>query len=615
MTTGFSNDLYIVISCKLVTIADNAERYHYACTCLHYGRYTECIEQCDHIMTTATSSLHGLVRQVRGKAFAHLHQRQVWPVLMQGNLEVAVPLIKGNLVDQCANNAKEAVKELGFALDTEVLDEEGSYLMDTAMIHFVLIKRQLRDCYRCLLCRRRSKKLKGSHTCPKFLQKDIDSARFYPTCGRFAAYTTNTATRGILCGRCEQILSQNGEDQFQKGFMPLLSNAHDEIQTAKYDSNLYSFCLGIVFRFFTYASFTFYCNASEIYSLMVACRHHLLSLPVKYSEADPPNPLPASTAMPMTPFKFFLILSPSKLHIENSQLFLLGNTMNSNSGAFYLNFPLSTEPEKDFFCHALIVRLCSWNIVVPFSPAQGGDLDENCLVNPHGGEYQVLPDIRRWEIIPSGLLYLFVGCAHKHEKQYQQFFSGMKTTKKNSKEVDLLFNTFTGMRKQLLQQPIDANSLRLLPPKEKELISMFLSKPLVTGRILPASFDIITSPPQVILKEGYNLLYHIHDEKENATFFFAANPEDLTSGKLVVIMKYKEDSENFERVEGVNIHIREGESSCSVCVTGFLLKPATETLQEAQNSRHRIVSEKIKKALNTLVPKCGSLKVFLHHAR
>ena len=191
----------------------------------------------------------------------------------------------------------------------------------------------------------------------------------------------------------------------------------------------------------------------------------------------------------------------------------------------------------------------------------------------------------------------------------------MKTTKKDSKEVDLLFGILTGMSKQLLQQPIDANSLRQLPPNEKELISMFLSKPLVTGRILPESFDIITSPPQVILKEGYKLIYHIHNEHENATFFFAANPEDLTYGKLVVIMKHKEDSENFERVEGVNIHIREDDSSCFVCVTGFLQEAATETLQQAQNLRHRIVSERIKKALNTLVQECGSLKVFLHHAR
>ena len=37
-------------------------------------------------------------------------------------------------------------------------------------------------------------------------------------------------------------------------------------------------------------------------------------------------------------------------------------------------------------------------------------------------------------------------------------------------------------------------------------------------------------------KASYIWLYHIHIEKENATFFFAANPQDFTSWKLIVII-------------------------------------------------------------------------------
>ena len=578
-------------------------------------------------MTTATSSLHGVVRQVQGKCIAHLHQKQFWLITKQSSLDVAVPLKGGNVVDQCANSAKAAVKDLGFALDCGLLDEEGSYLMDIAMLHYVRIKNQLRDCNRCLLCRRRGVKLKDSHTCPKFVLKEadkkvkesgiaefIEAQDFYSGSGRFAAYTAKTATYAMLCGRCEQVLSQNGEDQFQKTIMPIFYSANDEMQTAKYDSNLYSFCLGIVFRFFVHNIFTLYCNASEIYSLLVACRHHLLSLPVKYSETDLPNPPPVATAMPMTPFEIFLFPSPLKVHIENAQLVPLASSMTGNYGAWYLTTPLSTEPEtKATFCHALVVRLLFFSIVVPFSPALDGCLDENCRINPHGGDYQVLPDIRRWEIMPSGLLQVFVWFAHIFEKQLQQIVSGLKTTKKDSKKANALIDDLTLFTSKL-QQPIDANSLRLLPPKEKELISMFLSKSLVPVKMLPECFDIRTSPPEVILKEGYMLLYHIHNEEENATFFLAANAEDLTYGKLVVIIKYKEVGENFERVEGVNIHIRKDYSSCSICVTGFLQEPTTETLQEAQHSRHGIVSEKIKKSFNALVQRCGSLKVFLHHA-
>ena len=395
-------------------------------------------------MTTATSSLHGLVRQVRGKAFAHLHQNQFWHIVEQDSLDVAVPLKRGNLVDQCANSAKAAVKDLRFALDKGKLDEEGSYLMDIAMLHFVMIKHQLRDCDCCLLCRRRGMKLKESHICPKFLLKY--TKEFYPSYGRFAAYTPKTATYAMLCGRCEQILSQNGEDQFQKDIMPLLSTANDQVQTVKYNSTLYSFCLGIVFRFFMHYPFITYYNASEIYSLLVACRHHLLLLPVKYPETDAPPPVaspPVGTAMPLAPVEVFLIPSPLKLHIEKSQLCILANTMTCHYGAAYLNAPLSTEPDtKGNVCHALVVHLFSCSIVVPFSPAQGGDLDESCRINPHGGEYQVLPDIEKWETLPSGLLEVFVSFAHLSEDNYQKIISGMKTTKKDSKKADAFITTF-----------------------------------------------------------------------------------------------------------------------------------------------------------------------------
>ena len=614
-----------------VTIADNAEHYHYACTCLHYGRYIECIEQCDHIKTTATSSLHGMVRLLRGKCFAHFHQKQFWHIVKQGGLDVAVPLKGGNLVDQCANSAKAAVKDLGFALDYGVLDEEGSYLMDNVMLHYAHIKNQLRDCNRCLLCRRRGVKLKDSHTCPKFVLKEANKkntevlqklgiaesidTHFHSIGGRFAAYTPKTATCAMLCGRCEQVLSQNGEDQFQKHIMPLLYSANGETQTVKYDSTLFSFCLGIVFRFFVQSNFIIYQNASEIYSLLVACRHHLLSLPVKYSEAEVLNPPPVATSTPMSPVEVFLFPSPCLLHVTNSHLLLLVVSMTSTYGACYLTTPLNTEPKTEVnFCHALVVRLLNCSIVVPFSPAQGGALDENCRINPHGGEYQILPDIRRWETLPSGLLEVFVLFANVNEKQYQQVLSGMKTTKKDSKKADAYIDAFTSLHKLYAaqQQPINASSLKLLPPKEHKLISMFLSKSLTQVVMLPEGFDIRNPPPRVILKESYKLLYHIHNEEENATFFFAANPEDLTLGKLIVIMKYKEDGENFERVEGINIHIREDDRSCSICVTGFLLKPATENLQE---TRHRIVSERIKKALFVLAHRSGSLKVFLHHTR
>ena len=113
--------------------------------------------------------------------------------------------------------------------------------------------------------------------------------------------------------------------------------------------------------------FTVYCNASEIYSLLVACRHHLLSLPVKYSEEESPNLPPIATAVPMTPFEVFLFPSPLKLHIKKVQFIPLASSMTGNCGAWYLTTPLSTEPKtKVTFCHALVLRLLIFSIAIPF---------------------------------------------------------------------------------------------------------------------------------------------------------------------------------------------------------------------------------------------------------
>jgi len=197
----------------------------------------------------------------------------------------------------------------------------------------------------------------------------------------------------------------------------------------------------------------------------------------------------------------------------------------------------------------------------------------------------------------------------------------MKTTKKDSKKADAFIDSLISLPRMIgiSEQPITASSLQSIPVKEEaEMITRFLSKSVIQVKLLPEGFDLRdyrAPPPKVILKEGYMLLCHIHDEQQGATFFFAANSEDIVFGKMIVIMKFTEESENFERIEGFNIHIREDSSICSICVTGNLLVPATEKLQEMQHLRRRSVSERIKEAVSILLQRCGSPKVFLQHAR
>jgi len=130
----------------------------------------------------------------------------------------------------------------------------------------------------------------------------------------------------------------------------------------------------------------------------------------------------------------------------------------------------------------------------------------------------------------------------------------MKTTKKDSKNADSFIETFSS--RLSFQQPIDAISLQSLPSEEVELITTFLSDSSLLVEVLPQDFDLIVGvSPQIILRKCFVLLYHIHDEQQGTTFFITDNPENIAFGKLIVIMRFTDENESFERAEGVNIHI------------------------------------------------------------
>jgi len=81
----------------------------------------------------------------------------------------------------------------------------------------------------------------------------------------------------------------------------------------------------------------------------------------------------------------------------------------------------------------------------------------------------VLPDISRWETIPTGLLQVFVDLAVIYLKQYQQVQSGMKTTKKDSKKADAFIDGLISLPRMIgiSEQPITASSLQSIPVKRR----------------------------------------------------------------------------------------------------------------------------------------------------
>ena len=94
-------------------------------------------------------------------------------------------------------------------------------------------------------------------------------------------------------------------------------------------------------------------------------------------------------------------------------------------------------------------------------------------------------------------------------------------------------------------------------------------------------------------------------------FFVAGTSAQISEGKLIVVVTATEEVENFERVEGVWLHIK---ADGSLCVTGHLQEPTTEKLRRSKYSRIDMVMDRVMNAMNMLVQRCGSPNAFLHHA-
>ena len=212
----------------------------------------------------------------KGKARFYSYKRKLNQILVNNNIRATE---EGRFIlKECFTSMKETISLLGNGLDQNVLDEEGSKLLDWAMIDCLSMTNQLNLCYRCFLCRQKKTKLIKSHVWPRFIvnllvEEQSPDQEFIFGLDKHKFKSAKDCTYWMLCERCEAILSQNGENDFKPKFPTC-----GEIT---YSSWLFSFCAGVIFRTLSIAvQFPMHFNDDEIYKVLLLCRKHLLSLPV-----------------------------------------------------------------------------------------------------------------------------------------------------------------------------------------------------------------------------------------------------------------------------------------------------------------------------------------------
>lgn len=227
------------------------------------------------------------IQILKGKALYHSYQgsQRVYLKLRSSMPAKTIEPFKS----QFYRKALECIRILGHAHDNKVLDDEGSELLDHAMVDYAREMNGLKDCKRCLLCRHK-KEVRRSHIIPKSILKEVandlmvdsnDHKVFVPLIGKNIKKSAGEATFWLLCAECEERLSKNGENQFMESVYRHVCPGRRvkvcEI-AIQYGPWFYTFCIGILFRALAISSQFGTANDADLYLLFTFCRNHLLSL-------------------------------------------------------------------------------------------------------------------------------------------------------------------------------------------------------------------------------------------------------------------------------------------------------------------------------------------------
>lgn len=254
----------------------------YAQVCYSYGRYEECIKGCD-----LANSSDQLAKLLKGKAKFHAYQPTLH-YLMENRHDLSKQDVKF-LVEECFCQMKDAIDLLSNALDNQCIDFEGSMLLDFAMMDCIREVNKLNQCKRCLLCRRKNE-LQKSHVWSESIIKRVSKKKFANVDAKNIMFGQNkhylkspgVCSFWMLCSECEELLSQNGENKFCEDFYDRVCESHGQLEIS-YDSWLFDFCIGILFRTMSTLIMHDCLNSNEIYNAFLLCRKHLLNLPVRIS--------------------------------------------------------------------------------------------------------------------------------------------------------------------------------------------------------------------------------------------------------------------------------------------------------------------------------------------
>ena len=462
----------------------------------------------------STSCVVAQAKVTKGKARFYSYKRKLQQFFENSNIRATK---EGRVIlEECFDGMKETIKLLGFGLDSNILDDEGSKLLDWAMIDCISTTNKLNMCNRCFLCRQKRKLIK-SHVWPKFIIKRNESLSKPPEF-IFGLDKSNLKSNikcyfWMLCGRCEQILSQNGEREFDDKF-PTSGKI-------TYSSWLFSFCAGIIFRTLGITvQFPVHFNDNEIHKVLLHCRKHLLSLPVKtkgflgsYNKRD----MEALARKLKDNLDIFLFMSPLKSQVPYKHT-AIELTRNKQFNSKSLNF--------NGYAHFLLVCCGPITLIVnfdqPVHSLKGGfRITSNAVDSDQ--EYTIPSEEERVKLLPVGVLFLMeelnldtgkvLSEVHQSLSKNAKIILTTATETSTTKTSTTEISTATSTTKTSTTEISTATSTTKTSTSETSAVDVY-SGGIFQISLLPEEYEIINphlSLPRnqcVTLPEGHQVICH-----------------------------------------------------------------------------------------------------------
>ena len=406
------------------------------------------------------------------------------------------------------NKIYSIAKEAILIFDKAILDAESSQMFDIAMIEYASATNRLREIQRCLLCRSKSKLLRCHISCPHSILREFFSGLTAPENRR--VFDTSNAETGhskspkevtmfAFCKSCEKILSIHGEQDFiTKFFRKIYSKSDLMVQSEgvsiHYESWLYHFCIGMLFRTLIVQKIDRYNNCQEIYDFFLQCRNILLTPSLQNSDFPDVH----------------ILIGPHKARDEDREYGFVNQVLNSAS----INLLWGSD-KPPYSAHFLLVHIGIIYIVKHFSSSTYDDLPPECKIDPNGGIFLVPPEESRYKHFTEKWWGIVRVLALKESKRWLERplapLVRMKETMMISPTpfLDNLFHVSSSVHADL-----EVFQGSIVPSPDS-------NKPRIVS-LLPPGFGFRPSydPANIILPKEHQILLH-HSVNDKECYFIA----------------------------------------------------------------------------------------------